>query len=82
MATGQPAPAAEPLARITSTGTINFGGSIGGNVVVPFYAGLTPTFAGLYQVNVVVPEGLPKGVVYLTLGFSDSVSNAVQIYVQ
>ena len=51
-------------------------------LVTPLYAGLTPTFAGLYQINVVVPEGLPKGALNLTLDFSDAVSNAVQIYVQ
>lgn len=79
---GQPAPATAPFTPITSTATVNFGGGIGGTVVMPLYAGLTPTFAGLYQINVVVPQGLAKGVVNLTLGFSDSVSNSVQIYIQ
>jgi uncharacterized protein (TIGR03437 family) len=79
---GQPAPASAPFAPLTSTATINFGAGPGGNVVVPLYAGLTPTFAGLYQINVVVPDGLPKGAIDLTVNFSDSASNAVQIYVQ
>jgi uncharacterized protein (TIGR03437 family) len=79
---GQPAPATSPFAPLTSTATINFGAGPGGMVVVPLYAGLTPTFAGLYQINVVVPQGLPKGAVNLTVNFSDSSSNAVQIYVE
>ncbi len=73
---------AAPLARLTATSTVNFGGSIGGVVVIPDYAGLAPSYSGLYQINVVVPPGLPKGVVNLTFDFSDSVSNSVQIYVQ
>jgi uncharacterized protein (TIGR03437 family) len=82
VASGQPAPAAEPLARLTSSAIINFGGGIGGTLVTPLFAGLTPTFAGLYQINVVVPDDSPKGAVNLSLAFSDSVSNSVQIYVQ
>jgi uncharacterized protein (TIGR03437 family) len=79
---GQPAPASSPFAPITTPAIINFGAGPGGMFVTPLYAGLTPTFAGLYQINVVVPDGLPKGVVNLTIDFSDSASNAVQIYVQ
>ena len=79
---GQPAPASSPFAPLTTTAAINFGAGPGGMVVVPLYAGLTPTFAGLYQINVVVPQGLPKGAVDLTVNFSDSSSNAVQIYLQ
>ena len=79
---GQPAPGSAPFAPLTSTATVNFGAGPGGMVVIPFYAGLTPTFAGLYQINVVVPEGLPKGAINLTVNFSDTVSNAVQIYTQ
>ena len=81
-ASGQPAPSSEPLARVLSTPTINFGGGIGGTPVIPFYAGLTPTYAGLYQVNVTIPENVPKGIVNLTLVFPDSVSNPVQIVIE
>ena len=53
-----------------------------GAVVTPLYARLTPIYAGLYQVNLIVPQRVPKGIVNLTLALSESVSNSVQIYVQ
>lgn len=40
---------------------------IGGISVTPLFAGLSPGFAGLYQVNVVVPQALPGGVHSLLL---------------
>jgi uncharacterized protein (TIGR03437 family) len=82
VATGQPAPSSEPLARLTETPTINIGGGIGGTLVTPIFAGLTPTFAGLYQLNVTIPDNVPKGIVNLSLVFSDAVSNSVQIAIQ
>ena len=50
---------------------------------VPSYCGLTPGLVGLYQVNVAVPVGTPKGnavPVYLTIG--TATSNSVNIAVQ
>ena len=82
VATGQPAPSSEPLARLTTMPTVNFGGGIGGTVVNPLFAGLSPTFAGLYQVNVTIPQAVPRGLVYVTLAFGDAASNAVQIVIQ
>jgi uncharacterized protein (TIGR03437 family) len=79
---GQPAPAAEPLARLTATPVINFGGGIGGTLVTPLFAGLTPTYAGLYQVNVTIPDDIPPGIVNLSLVLPDSASNSVQIAIQ
>jgi uncharacterized protein (TIGR03437 family) len=81
-ATGKAAPSAEPLARVVGTATVNIGAGIGGIPAIPFYTGLTPTFAGLYQVNVTLPQNVPKGNVFLTLSFLDAVSNAVAIAVQ
>jgi uncharacterized protein (TIGR03437 family) len=49
----------------------------------PTYCGLVPGSVGLYQVNVVVPPGTPKGSavpVYLTIG--TATSNSVSIAVQ
>ena len=49
----------------------------------PAYCGLTPGSVGLYQVNVTVPPGTPKGSavpVYLTIG--TTISNFVAIAVQ
>jgi uncharacterized protein (TIGR03437 family) len=82
VSTGAPAPSAEPLARITAMPAVNFGGGFAGILVTPLFAGLTPTCTGLYQVNVTVPEGLPKGIVYVSVDFPDSASNAVQIAIQ
>ena len=80
--TGDAAPASEPLARLTATPFVKFGGGIGATTVTPIFAGLTPTYAGLYQVNAVIPSTVPKGTVSLSLVFSDSVSNVVQIAIE
>jgi uncharacterized protein (TIGR03437 family) len=89
VATGQPAPAAEPLARLTVTPTVNFAVNLLGlqvQVSVPpalvAYAGLSPYYAGLYQVNVAIPQSCPSGAVQVSLAFPDSTSNAVNIQVQ
>jgi uncharacterized protein (TIGR03437 family) len=81
VATGAAAPS-QPLAQVIGTATVNFGGGIGGAVVLPDFVGLSPTSAGLYQINVRIPEGTPKGNVNLTLAFGDSTSNPVQIAVR
>lgn len=82
VASGQPSPAAEPLARVKDTPVVNIGGGIGGTLVTPFFAGLSPNFAGLYQVNVTIPDNVPHGTVNLSLAFPDSVSNSVQIEIK
>jgi uncharacterized protein (TIGR03437 family) len=82
VATGQPAPSSEPLARLTTTPVVEFGGGVGGATAIPLFAGLSPGFAGLYQVNVTIPDSVPKGAVYVSLAFGDSTSNAVLIFIQ
>jgi uncharacterized protein (TIGR03437 family) len=78
--TNAPAPGAEPLARLVTMPTVEFGSGIFGTLMVtPDYAGLSPGSVGLYQVNAVVPQGVPSGQVNLTLLFPDSVSNTVQV---
>jgi uncharacterized protein (TIGR03437 family) len=45
------------LAYASAAVTVTFGGQ----TAIPGFAGLTPGFAGLYQVNVVVPTGVTPG---------------------
>ena len=61
---------------------VAFGGGIGGATATPLFAGLSPTYAGLYQVNVTIPDGAPKGNVYVSLVFGGSSSNSVLILIQ
>lgn len=82
VATGMAAPSAEPLARITPTPSVAFGGGIGRVPVEPFFAGLTPTYAGLYQLNVFVPADSPKGEVDLLVSVAEFASNTLKLYVQ
>jgi uncharacterized protein (TIGR03437 family) len=81
-AAGAPAPATEPLARLTNTPTALFGNGIGAIPATPQYAGLAANYAGLYQVNVTVPANTAKGLVNLRLVFGDAISNAAQIAIE
>jgi uncharacterized protein (TIGR03437 family) len=56
LATGQLAPA-DPLSHTTQDVTVAFGGQAGRVL----FAGMTPGFAGLLQVNVEIPAGAPAG---------------------
>jgi uncharacterized protein (TIGR03437 family) len=81
--TNVPAPGSEPLARLTAPLTVEFGSTIFGTIsATPSFAGLSPGFVGLYQINVAIPAGVVSGNVNLTLAFPDSTSNTVQIAVQ
>jgi uncharacterized protein (TIGR03437 family) len=81
--TNVPAPGSEPLARLTTTPVVEFGSGIFGTTsATPAYAGLTPTYVGLYQVNVTIPKGVASGLVNVGLVFPDSTSNIAQIAVQ
>ncbi len=51
---GEPAPAAEPLARVVAPVEAH----IGGRPATVHFAGLAPGFVGLYQVNVEIPAGV------------------------
>jgi uncharacterized protein (TIGR03437 family) len=53
---GEAAPA-DPLAKVTTPVEVLIGGQKG----VVHYAGLTPGFVGLYQVNVQIPSGVTPG---------------------
>ena len=90
VASGQPAPdgISGPLAQLVSTPTVVFSSVTVGPLAVqvnatPSYAGLSPYFAGLYQVNVSIPGNCPLGTAKVSLTFPDgTVSNAVEIAVQ
>ena len=79
---GAAAPSAEPLARVTPTPAVIFGAGLGKIFATPQFAGLTPGFAGLYQVNVAVPADSPKGAVDLAVAVEEFVSNTITLYVQ
>jgi uncharacterized protein (TIGR03437 family) len=60
IAAGAVPPGQEPLARVVPTPMVYFNGGLMGTAaaVSPSFAGLSPGWVGLYQLNVVVPEGL------------------------
>lgn len=82
VATGQASPVAEPFARLVTTPLIRFGDNPFSPTVTPSFAALSPGFAGLYQINVTIPAGLPKGTLGISAIFPDSSSNTVLIEIQ
>src|ERR1035437_10021191 len=56
---GSPAPTTPPLSTTVNTVTVTV--TIGGKAAQVAFAGLTPGYAGLYQVNAVVPVGITTG---------------------
>jgi uncharacterized protein (TIGR03437 family) len=66
------------LQIVTAVPTVYFGSV----AVTPSFAGLTPGFQGLYQINVQVPEGLPAGSIPLIVTSGNTYSNEVRIAVQ
>jgi uncharacterized protein (TIGR03437 family) len=56
IALGAPAPAS-PAAMVTTPVQV----TIGGQTVTPQFAGLTPNYVGLYQVNVAIPASVTPG---------------------
>ncbi len=73
------AAAASPLSLTVTSPTV----TIGGIAAVVSYSGLAPGFAGLYQVNAVVPLGVtPGNAVPVAISAGSIVSNTVTIAVQ
>ena len=80
--TGAPAPSVEPLARTTNPVQVMYGGGAGGSVTAnAIYAGLAPFLAGLYQINVLLPQNAPTGNVPVTVSVLGQLSNVVEMAV-
>jgi uncharacterized protein (TIGR03437 family) len=69
------APPTSPLSKTTNTITA----AVGGVVATVGFAGLAPTLAGLYQVNVTIPSTLTSGVYTLDLSGPDSYNSQALI---
>ncbi len=80
---GAGSPAAEPLARLTDHPKVCFSAPTPfspGLCVDPIFAGLAPGFVGLYQINVVVPQGAPIGdIVPIFITTDDGNTNIVNV---
>ncbi len=78
---GSAAPSS-PLAQVPGV-AVNFGsGPFGGQTGQLIFAGLTPTFAGLYQVDAYVPSGLGTGPINISVSLPGVESNSLTLYVQ
>jgi uncharacterized protein (TIGR03437 family) len=78
--TGAPAPSVPPLAQTTNPVQVTYGSGTGGSVTAnPIYAGLAPFFAGLYQINVLLPQNAPTGNVPVTVSVLGQLSNVVEM---
>ena len=77
VASGDPAPAS-PLARTAEDVTV----TIGGRSASVLFAGLSPGFTSLYQVNAVVPAGVPAGEADLVVSIAGQASPVVTLAVE
>jgi uncharacterized protein (TIGR03437 family) len=69
---------ANPLPTTTAPVTVRFGSIL----TTPQYAGLTPGFVGLYQVNVQVPAAIPSGTAIVSIDLAGTSSNGVSVAIQ
>jgi uncharacterized protein (TIGR03437 family) len=76
---GSPAPSTPPLSTTVNPVTV----TIGGQQAAVAFSGLAPGFAGLYQINVVVPSGItPGNAVPVVLTVAGQTSPPVTIAIQ
>jgi uncharacterized protein (TIGR03437 family) len=76
VADGAPAPKSPPAAVTSATGA-----TIGGSAAQVTFAGLSPGFVGLAQMDIVVPSGLATGTYPLVLSVAGEVSNSAPVSV-
>ncbi|MEO8658186.1 MAG: S8 family serine peptidase [Bryobacteraceae bacterium] len=76
-ASGAPAPSV-PLAETPNKPAV----SIGGQSATVLFSGLAPGFAGLYQVNAIVPAGINPGIQPVVISIGGFSSNPVNLAVQ
>jgi uncharacterized protein (TIGR03437 family) len=76
---GAAAPGSEPFARITGPVAVYVGGQ---QTPTPQFAGLAPTFAGLYQLNIQIPSAAPSGATSLAVQTNEGFTDMVTIWVQ
>ena len=77
VASGTAAPGS-PLAETAEQVTV----TIAGLPAQVLFAGLTPSFASLYQVNAVVPQGVAQGEVEVTVSIAGQTSSLVTVAVE
>ena len=74
---GDAAPGSEPLARVTNQPTV----TLNGETAIVQFAGLSPGFVGLYQVNFQVPSSSISGDLTLVVSQDAVSSNATKLTV-
>ncbi|HTR34348.1 MAG TPA: hypothetical protein VMH80_00500, partial [Bryobacteraceae bacterium] len=75
VASGAAAPSSEPLARVTAQPTVTVDGRKAGVA----FAGLTPGYSGLYQIDFTVPSGANSGDLDLIVSQNGIASNTTKL---
>jgi uncharacterized protein (TIGR03437 family) len=76
---GAAAPGQEPFPRMTGPIAVYVGGQ---QTPTPQYAGLAPTFAGLYQLNIQIPSAVSSGATSLAVQTNEGFTDMVTIWIQ
>lgn len=74
VADGAAAPSTPPLSSTTATPSVDFGGQAS-----VLFSGLTPTLAGLYQIDVGVPSGALSGTTYVDISTPDAYTSMATV---